>query len=83
MYFRPLKIVFLVRDDEEIKMLRNYMCTSHVFKGTVARVFDPRFFSSINPTYDPDSRAKAISHMARIRQDNRFESRQNRFQRGQ
>jgi hypothetical protein len=34
-------------------------------KGTVARDFRPSvFFQSINPTNGPDSRAKAVSHMA-------------------
>jgi hypothetical protein len=33
-------------------------------KGQLHEIFDPRFFSSINPTCGPDSRPKVISRMA-------------------
>jgi hypothetical protein len=33
-------------------------------KGQCHEIFDPRFFSSINSSQGPDSRAKSVSHMA-------------------
>jgi hypothetical protein len=32
--------------------------------GQCHEIFDPRFFSSINPTWAPDSWVKAFLHMA-------------------
>jgi hypothetical protein len=43
-------------------------------KGQLHEILDPRFFFIIQPHLGPDSRAKAILHMAR--RVNRFESRQ-------
>jgi hypothetical protein len=35
-----------------------------LMKGQLHEIFNPRFFSSINPTWDPDSRPKAVLHVA-------------------
>jgi hypothetical protein len=40
-----------------------------IVKGTITRDFRPSAFSSINPTQGPDSRAKAVSHMASCTQN--------------
>jgi hypothetical protein len=38
---------------------------NQILKGQCNEIFDPRFFSSINPPPPgPDSQAKAVSHMA-------------------
>jgi hypothetical protein len=34
--------------------------TVNTLKGQCHEIFDPRFFSSNNPLYGPDSRAKAV-----------------------
>jgi hypothetical protein len=36
----------------------------NLLKEQLHEIFDPRFFSSINPTWGPDSRPKAVLHMA-------------------
>jgi hypothetical protein len=35
-----------------------------LLKGQLREIFDPRFFSSSNPPYGPDSRPKVVLHMA-------------------
>jgi hypothetical protein len=46
------------------KLWPEEFAASFYLMGQCHEIFDLRFFSPINPTYGPDSRAKTVSHMA-------------------
>jgi hypothetical protein len=57
-------------------------CFGH-WRDSVTRFYTRGFFSSINNSSGPDSRAKPFRIWLCIRQDNRFKNRQNRIPRSQ
>jgi hypothetical protein len=67
---------------EHSKLEREFF---YFLMGQCHEIFDSRFFSSINPIYGRSLiiRLKPFRRWLRIRRENRFESRENRFPRGQ